>query len=638
MCRIIGLVDNRSKKKLSKKDIEILITMRDSMSDGGPDDFGLFEENNVGLGHRRLSIIDLTDSGKQPMIFENWVISFNGEIYNYKEIKKKLIKCNIKFSTDTDTEVIVKAIDYWGIKAINKFHGMFAFALWNRISNKLLLCRDRLGVKPLHWYLKDDLLLFSSEIKGFHSHPDFDNEINLKSIPHFFKKGYIKPTESIFKYVNKVVPGTVIEFTNNLKYNVKKYWDIDKIFNKTIINFSDKVETEKRLKKVLISSFNYRMVSDVPVGIFLSGGIDSSLVASILQSKKEKPIKTFTIGFKDDKFNESKIAEEISKILGTDHKTYYCDEKDFKKIIPKLSNVYDEPFGDSSAIPTCLICELASKEIKVVLSGDGGDELFGGYSKYHFTSYSNIILSIPLPIRRIIYNLSFLISGNLVEKISRLLNVSSFGQIANKYSKFQNTLLSTSVDDFFERASSYISNEKLQLLTNSDLKQDLISKKSLKNRLMTYLGLIDMKNYLSGDILVKVDRASMSVGLEAREPFLDQDLIKFSMSISDNFKYNRKENGKVILKNILKNYLPENIINRPKQGFSVPIEKWMRNILKDILIEISNDITFFKKFNLNITHFKYLINSFFVGKNKVDPYVIWFLFVLHNWYKKWILQ
>ena len=609
------------------------------MINGGPDGYGIFSYKNLGLAHRRLAIIDLSEAGKQPMTFGNWTISFNGEIYNYQEIKSELINYGYNFMTDTDTEVIVMAYDKWGIDSINKFRGMFAFSLFNHTTEKLILCRDRLGVKPLHWYLKDSLLLFSSEIKAFFSHPEFDKEINLSSIPHFLKKGYIEANTSIFKFVNKVEPGSIIEFDMHLNHKIIKYWDLIEIYKNSNLK-SDSTRTNlNELESILIESFKYRMVSDVPVGIFLSGGIDSALIASILQKNSDIPIKTYTIGFSEKKYDESEVAIEVAKILGTQHKTFHCTEDDFRDYIDQLPFIFDEPFGDSSAIPTCLVCKLAHNEVKVVLSGDGGDELFGGYSRYQFTRLSIIILRIPLFIRKIIFHLSLRFSGNFIEKVANIFKIKSYGQISNKYSKLQNTLLSSSLNDFYERASSYIPQNELEIMTNFqpiNLISNNIEKKDT-NRLFTQLGVYDMLTYLPGDILTKVDRASMFVGLEAREPFLDQKIIEFSLKLSDKMKYNIKENGKYILKLLLKKYLPNEIINRPKQGFSVPIDKWMRNLLKNELTELKNNKEFFKRFNLNMNFCNNKIELFFKKNDKVNPHQIWFLYVLYTWYKKWVV-
>jgi asparagine synthase (glutamine-hydrolysing) len=636
MCRIVGLIDNRKVSGLNERDIQVLSIMRDSMSSGGPDGSGIFIDRRLGLGHRRLAIIDLSDAGNQPMQFDNWVISFNGEIYNYQEVKNDLQKFGYVFHTNTDTEVIVKSIDYWGPQAVNKFRGMFAFALWNKQTEVLFLFRDRLGVKPLYWYQKDDLFMFASEVKAFHKNPEFDKKVNLDSIPHFLQKGFIHPSTSIFNYVKQVKPGTFLIVDKNLCISEEEYWSIENAYTAAQINNKSEDEITVQLEKILTESFKYRMVSDVPVGIFLSGGIDSSLVAALLQKDASIPIQTFTIGFKDSNFNESEVAERVASILGTNHKTYYCNEEDFKEIIQLLPSIYDEPFGDSSAIPTIMVSRKASKEVKVVLSGDGGDELFGGYSKYHFSTYSSFVLKIPLFIRKLAYKISYKISPKNVESIARSLGINSYSQISSKYYKLRQTLLAESFDDFFERSSSYLSKEELSNLTSTKKIKECELKNIDNTRNITYLGIKDMHSYLPGDILIKVDRASMSVGLEAREPFLDQNIIDFAFTIPDNLKYNKKDKGKYLLKRILKKHLPPEILERPKQGFSIPIEKWMKSILLDSILAIKCDTEFFQKFNLNQAVCNSYIDSFLGNKNQINPQEVWFIYCLFKWYKKWL--
>jgi asparagine synthase (glutamine-hydrolysing) len=636
MCRIVGLIDNQKYGGLNNSDKEILSAMRDAMSKGGPDGAGIYIDRNLGLGHRRLAIIDLSDAGIQPLQFDNWIISFNGEIYNYEEVKKELLSAGYVFSTGTDTEVIVKSIDCWGPHAVNKFHGMFAFALWNKQTETLLLCRDRLGVKPLYWYLKDGLLMFASEVKAFHQHPDFDKKIDIDAVPHYLQKGYIHPSRSIFAYVKQVKPGTFLRVDKGLVISEERYWSIEESYAAAKTDNRSEDEITEELEKVLSESFKFRMVSDVPVGIFLSGGIDSSLVAALLQKDAAIPIQTFTIGFEDAAFDESEVAERVAAVLGTNHKTYYCSEEDFKEIIPLLPTIYDEPFGDSSAIPTIIVSRMARQKVKVVLSGDGGDELFGGYSKYHFSTYSPYILSTPLFIRNLVYKLSYKISPQNIESFARKIGINSYSQIGNKYHKFRQTLLAGSVDDLFEISSSYLSKEELSQLTNKPPAKDYAKKSIDSDRMITYLGMKDMHSYLPGDILTKVDRASMSVGLEAREPFLDQHVIEFSMTIPDIFKYDKKGKGKYLLKRILKKYLPAEIIDRPKQGFSIPTEQWMKSILLDNILAIKSDSDFFQKFNLNKAVCNSFIDSFFNNKNRINPQEIWFIYCLFQWYKKWL--
>jgi len=384
MCGISGFCD--FKKKSSEN---ILKNMTDALIHRGPDSSGYsffeYETYQVGLGHRRLSILDLSSHGHQPMSFENLDIVFNGEIYNFKEIKKELLELGYSFYSNSDTEVILKSYYQWGIKAVDRFNGMFAITIYDKKENKLILIRDRVGVKPFYYYKKDSLILFSSELKSFHKYPNFEKIIDKNSLSLYLQFGYIPEPHSIFKNSYKLKAGHYIEIDlKSQKIEEIKYWDVVDFYNKPKIDISQE-EAILKTEELLKSSFEYRMVSDVPVGVFLSGGYDSSLVVSILENGRNEKLNTFTIGFKEKGFDEAPYAKEVAKYLGTNHTEYYCTQKDALEIIPKLAEMYDEPFGDSSAIPTTLVSALARKSVTVSLSADGGDEIFAGYGKYTTT-------------------------------------------------------------------------------------------------------------------------------------------------------------------------------------------------------------------------------------------------------------
>ena len=368
----------------------------------------------------------------------------------------------------------------------------------------------------------------------------------------------------------------------------------------------------------------------------MSGGVDSTLVTALLQKDNSRQLQTFTIGFKDKQFNEAEVAYEVSKQLGTNHSVLYCTEDEFKQVIPELPEIYDEPFGDSSAIPTYLVSKLAVKNVKVALSGDGGDELFGGYSKYKFVRNSSWMLPIPYSFRKILYNLSYAVNPSTVEKIAANLRMNAYTQIGSKYLKFQQTLLACDTEDFFNKSSSYITDAGLGKLTGSELLLNDTTGKQASENLLNFLGMKDMLSYLPGDILTKVDRASMRVALEAREPFLDPEIINFAFTIPNHLKISAKGESKYILKKILSKYISPELITRPKQGFSVPIAKWLKGFLKDELIALQNDDQFFETFQLDQKYFVVVLQSFFSSENKYNPHFIWFVYSLFRWYKKWI--
>ena len=381
MCGIIGFIDRS--KQTSQKQLE---EMRDSIAYRGPNSVGSefydMDTYSIGLGHRRLSILDLSPLGTQPMYFNELTIIHNGEVYNFADIKEELIVKGYKFDSHTDTEVILKSFHAWGVECVHKFRGMFAFSIYNKVKDELYIFRDRAGVKPLYYHIADDLFLFGSELKTFYMHPKFKKIINKKALPYYFRFGYIPAPLSIFENTHKLKAGhyLLVNCKDN-SYKEKAYWSVEDFYLKDKSEDSEEIILEK-LETLLLESFNLRMVSDVPVGVFLSGGVDSSLVTALLQKNSKTPLKTFTIGFEEKGYNEATFAKEIAEYLGTNHTEYYCTKDDMLSVIKDLPTMYDEPFGDSSAIPTLLVSKLAKEKVSVVLSGDGGDEAFLGYSKY----------------------------------------------------------------------------------------------------------------------------------------------------------------------------------------------------------------------------------------------------------------
>ncbi|HIP12830.1 MAG TPA: asparagine synthase (glutamine-hydrolyzing), partial [Arcobacter sp.] len=381
MCGITGFCDF-TKKSTSKE----LSSMMQAIEHRGPDAKGQLiheeEQVTVGLGHRRLSILDLSSEGVQPMVFKNLEIIYNGEVYNFQEIKVELKAKGYAFHSQSDTEVLLKAYHAWGLKALEKFRGMFAMTIFDKDKGELILIRDRAGVKPLYWYFKDGLFLFASELKSFHEHPNFQKVINRDVLAQYLQHGYVLQPYSIFESTRQLEAGYTLHL--NLKTQIiekNQYWSVSDFYEKPKLILNDD-EVINQTEAILKESFAYRMVSDVPVGTFLSGGYDSSLVTALLQSDRDEKINTFTIGFKEKGYDEAPHAKAVAKHLGTNHTEYYCTQKDALEVIPKLAEIYDEPFGDASAIPTVLVSQLAREKVTVSLSADGGDEIFAGYSAY----------------------------------------------------------------------------------------------------------------------------------------------------------------------------------------------------------------------------------------------------------------
>ncbi len=640
MCRISGIIDFKAS---SDYDLyRIGQNMRDRMAYGGPDDAGEFFHNEadarIYLGHRRLSVIDTSTGGHQPMYYKDLVIVFNGEIYNYAEISDDLKKQGYQFNSHSDTEVILKAFDLWGYDAVQRFRGMFAFALWNTKTRKLLLCRDRVGVKPLYWYYIDNVFLFGSELKSMREFPHFDTAIDQEAVSLFLQTGYIKAPYSIYKNARKIAPGAFLEIDENGGIRTWNYWNVKNI------SLSDSYDNDKAVleeaEKLLTESAQYRMVADVPVGIFLSGGIDSSLVTALLQKKSGSSLKTFTIGFDDKRFDESTHAKNVAAFLGTDHYELICTQDDFKRVIPLLPDIYDEPFGDSSAIPTYLVSAMARKQVTVALSADGGDEVFSGYLKYKSVSeHYNKIRYLPLAIReKIAGGLGKIDLKKLENRASSLGIKYDFKGLEWRLPKFRNALSARDKLHFFELASSYISHSDLEKLHHLPVKRIFEGPLApgKENYLYATLGKIDIDTYLEGDILTKVDRASMAVALEGREPLLDHKLIEFGLSLPDKYKI-RNGQTKWILRNILYKHVPKELIERPKQGFAIPVNDWLQSELKEYLIGLSNDGLFCETFQLHKEELSNVINDFLDPyKPSANPLFIWFLYSLYMWYKKWV--
>ncbi|MBH71527.1 MAG: asparagine synthase (glutamine-hydrolyzing) [Pelagibacteraceae bacterium] len=629
MCGIVGFWNLRSQGRGNLQNI--ICNMTNTLESRGPDDKGTWidKKNNICLGHRRLSIIELSKLGKQPMVSRNkrYVMSFNGEIYNYKEIKKELIKNKVKLKSNSDTEVLIESISFWGIrKTLRIISGMFAFALFDLKYKKIYLFRDRFGIKPLYFSLKDNLFLFGSQTKSFFKHPDWNYEISYNSLASFFKYSYIPSSQSIYKNTYQVPPGGYIEFSSNGNLKKKQYWNL----SNEIENLKEKniqynnLENEVNLR--LIESVKKHMVSDVSVGSFLSGGIDSSLITALMQNVSNKRIKTFNIGFEDKTIDESNYANDIAKHLRTDHHSVIFSNKDIIDLIPKLNNIYDEPFADSSQLPTILLSHITREKVKVALSGDGGDELFGGYNRYKWSKNIKNLFFLPFFLRKIIGNSMRILTPQQWHKILCFLpKINRYPFIGDKIYKLSDIFLLEKFSNVYPYLISQWQEQEIPL--NKEVLSDnslAPTKEASFLNITEQMQLMDMNNYLPDDILTKVDRASMNFGLEVRVPYLDKDLVKFVWSIDS-----QKKDSKKILKNILYKYIPKKLVSRPKMGFSVPLNDWLKGPLKDWASEL------IKKENLiknNIDADKVLLkwNEHISGKRNWQ-YKLWPILIYQSW-------
>lgn len=633
MCGITGFIDYKRSST-----IEILKKQSDTLAHRGPDGEGqiVFEtaKAQVGLGHRRLSIIDLTEAGKQPMQYEHLTIIFNGEIYNYAEIEKELQATGHTFIGHSDTEMILHAYSVWGIACIEKFIGMFAFTLFDENKNKVFLVRDRAGIKPFFYYWKNGLFLFGSELKSMVAHPHFEKEIDVDAAAAFMQFGYVPTPHCIWKNTKKIKPGHYITFSlEDASFEIQQYWNVYDAYNKPKmkIDFEEaKVETEKLLQ----SACNYRMIADVPVGVFLSGGYDSTTVAALLQKDRTEKIKTFTIGVPDAGLNEAPYAKDIAKHLGTDHTEYYCTEKEALELIPDLPYYYDEPFADSSAIPTTLVSRIAREKVTVALSADAGDEVFAGYNKYDYLSrYGKKINSIPAFLRKGVAGIMDLVPANKIPILNKTYLFSS------RYEKLKNLLSDPSLSSLTLSLSQQFNDQNINQMFLHPVKrlETAFDSKELTGDYfgdLSYMLAIDYQNYLPDDILQKVDRAAMSVSLEGREPFLDHRVIEWAAQLPDEFKY-YKGNKKYILKEINKKYIPESMMNRPKMGFGIPIERWLSEDLKDTVYAFCNNEKIISQNIFNPEEINKLITDFYHGRKELGGKV-WYLLMFQMWYDKWV--
>lgn len=612
--------------------------MSDTLAHRGPDGSGTFLEEKtnfqIGLAHRRLSIIDLSAGGSQPMHYKNLHITFNGEIYNYKEIKKELEEKGHVFKSDSDTEVILQAFEAWGTGCVNKFTGMFAFVIYDANKDEIYCVRDRTGVKPFFYYFETNLFLFASELKAFHKHPRFKKELNIQAAAAFAQHGNVPIPHCIFNNCFKLRPGHFLKIIPaTLSITEHKYWDVYDFYNKPKLTLSFD-EAKKETERILVSAFNYRMVSDVPVGVFLSGGYDSTCLTALLQSGGAGKLKTFTIGIKDSLLDEAPYARQTADYLGTEHTEIYCDEKDALELIPLLVSVYDEPFGDQSAIPTMLVSKLSRKKVKVVLSADGGDEVFGGYNRYDFLLRQGKLLNqMPGFARNLTAQLMSKINAEKIPFLGQRYN------FANRYEKLRMLLKDPSPENFMFSLSKQYSEQDIRRLLSAPFSELDTSYRSVQLKKefrsdLSYMMAIDYQTYLVDDILQKVDRATMAFGLEGREPFLDHHIIEFAAQLPDNFKYN-KGIKKYILREITHKYVPQKMLNRPKMGFAIPLESWLSKDLRPLVMEYLSPENIKTSGVFDETYISRLLQSFYNGKTEL-ALKIWYLLMFQMWYKKWM--
>jgi asparagine synthase (glutamine-hydrolysing) len=626
MCGILGLVNFESSINNT-----LFESALDSLSHRGPDNKGILHLNihkaSIALGHRRLSILDLSTAGNQPFTSTDsrFTIVHNGEVYNFREIREDLLKKGYSFRSDTDTEVILYAYQEWGTECVHHFLGMFSFAILDAKEQTLILFRDRFGVKPLYILQEKNSFIFASELKAIK--PFMSNMTLSKQAAYYVMKcGYIPAPLSVFESVKKVKPGHFIELNlKTRKYKSTCYWNLKSFYEKPKkqISIADSI---KDIKRLLINTISLRLVSDVPVGIFLSGGLDSSIVTAIIAKELGKKVQTFTIGFDEKEQDESGFAKDIASYLGTNHLEKICTEKDALQILEKQYEFFDEPFGDSSSLPTMIISQFSRQHVKVSLSADGGDELFAGYTRYFSSSTFFNLLQKNKCLAWAAYaglkTLRYLSYTTIDHKLARVEHILHSHKTGRSASKIRPAHMS----DFSLK----------RLLKNFKNKDDTtyfsqsFNTISGKNQMLA----LDSLTYLPDDILVKVDRASMSTSLESREPFLDHRLLEYLAQLP--FGHKAHQNlQKYLLKEIAYTYIPKHLLDRPKKGFSVPLVKWLLGPLK-LQVEALLTEEICKAHNIfNFNEVSRIKSQFYRKPNLNNATQLWHIYNYNLWFTKW---
>jgi asparagine synthase (glutamine-hydrolysing) len=650
MCGIAGIVGAYG---FGAEQLNFTATrMTDVLHYRGPDDHGVWIEERSGLafGHRRLSILDLSAHGHQPMqsACGRYVTVYNGEIYNFKDLRKELVDAGHSFRSHSDTEVLLAALTEWGLeRAVQRFNGMFAFALWDKKQGQLHLARDRIGEKPLYYGWVGDVFIFGSELKSICAYPDFRAEINREALSLFFRYRYVPSPYSIYKGIHKLTPGTVLTISaanTRILPDPVPYWSLQDVVEKgnTDPFLLDESELLDNFEQLLADAVEKRMVSDVPLGAFLSGGIDSSTIVALMQSRSNRPVQTFSIGFNEAGYDEAVYAKEIASHIGTSHTELYVTARQAMGVIPSLPQMYDEPFADCSQIPTHLVASLARNQVTVSLSGDGGDELFAGYWR-HFMGMRiwNQAQHLPIPMRKLmsgaIQTLSPVNWDKLRHSIDFLLpqKLKGFG-VGDRAYKLVSILNAGNEIEMYKALVSDWNDSEALVLKASEPELALfknISKWELSDfrKKIMYL---DAMSYLPGDILTKVDRASMAVSLEARVPFLDPEIIEFASRVPMNMKI-RNGKGKWLLRQLLARHVPESMFNRPKMGFAVPIDHWLRGPLRDWAEELLDARRLEEEGMLNAVLVRTRWQEHLSGKRNWQNQ-LWNVLMYQAWQAEWI--
>ncbi len=621
MCGIAGKL-NFNQQAVSQTELE---KMADAISHRGPDDRGFFVDQNLGFGFCRLSIIDLSPAGHQPMqdVTGRYTLIFNGEIYNFSELRKELEVQGVKFQSKTDSETILYLYAKHGVDCVKFLRGMFAFAIWDNVKRELFVARDRLGKKPLKYYKDENCFIFASELKAILKSPEVKKEIDLEAIDEYLTYQYVPHPKTGFKNIFKLEPAHYLLIKSDGSVTKQSYWDLE--YKRE--NYLTEKDWQDAVEAKLKESVKMRMVSDVPLGAHLSGGIDSSLIVAIMAKEMKEPVKTFSIGFPEKDYNELHYAKLISESYGTNHQELIV-EPDAIALLPKLAQQYEEPYADSSALPTWYLSEMTRKHVTVALNGDGGDENFAGYTRYNAMKLFQTLAKIPF-------------KKQLASINSTLYQITK-AKVFQKGYRFLDAYKADPMD-FYLKIIGYFSPEHKEDLYSDNFKSQ-VKNSHWRNFIEQYYSkpqptwldkilYTDIKTYLPDDLLVKVDIASMAHSLEVRSPFLDHEFMELAAQIPDSLKL-RGHNKKYLLKQIAYKYLPKECIDRPKQGFGVPLEHWFRGNLTDYVRQELLDPEFLKYSWFKKEGIEQLINEHKTHKHNHGNR-LWALLVLKNWLRVW---
>lgn len=625
-------------------DPDIAEQMADRITNRGSDDQGVWTDQDSGLAlaHRRLSILDLSPAGHQPMCSpcNRYVLVYNGEIYNHQELRAELYTEGGHFDWrgHSDTETLLAALSHWGIQdTLIRLNGMFAFALWDRKEQTLFLARDRMGEKPLYYGKVGNTFLFGSELKALAAHPHWKGDIDRDALALYMRYKYVPSPWSIYQGIAKLPPAhfVVIRGRGMQAEEPQCYWDLGHIaeLGTSTVDPRSSEELTHELDRLLSDAVGRRMTADVPLGAFLSGGVDSSTVAALMQAQSKQPIKTFSIGFEEEGYNEAEHAKRVAEHLGTDHTELYVTAQQAMAVIPKLPTIYDEPFAGSSQIPTYLVSQLAHEQVKVSLSGDGGDELFAGYNRHVVgPAIWNRLAWLPWPVRRTLGKTVALIAQGDTSRLARLLSgAKGIPKLGHKLDKLASALQAKDSIAFYKDLVS-LWKQPSALVLGSREPATLVDQPEKTGKLpglLEQMMLLDMLTYMPEEILTKVDRASMAVSLEAREPLLDHRVVEFAWQVPSKYKQ-REGQSKWLLRQVLYHYVPRKLIDRPKMGFGVPIEHWLRGPLRDWAEALLDEDRLRREGYFDPAPIRKMWNEYLKGKQR-SHYDLWAVLMFQAW-------